>query len=213
MPNALAVVAHHDDHVLWMGGSILRLKSIGWNLTVIAMCIDDHQRKQYFDTCCKQMGVDRYQSFPFRDYLSGAAFSLNNRQHMESCLSDAIGNENYDLIFTHSRFPLGEYWALHANHVEVREITRARFNASKEKIAYFDYDVIYGGGTGTCARTSTPNWVIQLTYRELVEKAFYCIQAPDANTSLVNLAYPCPNPEAFEGDNLILPTAPFIARP
>lgn len=214
MRKALVTVAHHDDHVLWMGGAIQRLVAAGWQFTVVGMCVPDPARRSYFERTCLSLGVTGL-AFEFQDYMEGPAFSRNDRHQMRAALSQAIQGQSFDLVFTHSRSEHGEYWARHANHVEVRELTTESVRSGEigcgaRKLAYFSYDVIYGGGTATCARLDSP-YVLPLNYPELLKKCELCSQAPDARSSLANLGFPCPNPEGFEGDQLELP-APFIRR-
>jgi LmbE family N-acetylglucosaminyl deacetylase len=151
----------------------------------------------------------------FHDYQVGDPFSRNNRGEMRSRLLDAIDGQIFDLVFTHSRDEHGEYWGRHANHVEVRELATELVGNNKlgpgiQGLAYFSYDVIYGSGTATCARHDA-NFYLQLTYPELLWKCQLCSLAPDANSSLRNLGFPCPNPEGFEGDQFDLPE-PFVRR-
>jgi LmbE family N-acetylglucosaminyl deacetylase len=151
----------------------------------------------------------------FQDYMGGDAFSRNNRDHMQSRLADTVRGQNFELVFTHSRAEHGEYGGRHANHVEVRELASELVNnrglgAGLPSLAYFAYDVIYGSGTATCATTDA-RYFLPLMYLELLWKCQLCRLAPDAESSLRNLAYPCPNPEGFEGDGLTLP-APLVRR-
>ena len=121
MPKAVAIVAHHDDHVLWMGGTIQRLAATGWHWTVIAMCVPEHERLNYFHHSCSVFGAIPI-AMQFHDYQVGDPFSRNNRGEMRSRLLGAIEDQKFDLVFTHSRGELGEYWGRHANHFEVREL-------------------------------------------------------------------------------------------
>jgi LmbE family N-acetylglucosaminyl deacetylase len=214
LPKAIAIVAHHDDHILWMGGTIQRLAVSGWQWTVVAMCMPDPARRAYFQHCCSVLGVVPVM-MDFQDYMSGDPFSGNNRDQMRSRLVDAVRSQTFDLVFTHSRSAHGEYWARHANHVEARELAWELVNnralgAGLPSLAYFAYDVIYGTGTATCARTDA-TYFLPLTYPELLWKCQLCRLVPDAESNLRNLAYPCPNPEGFEGDGLLLP-APLVRR-
>lgn len=214
MPSAVAIVAHHDDHVLWMGGSIQRLAATGWQITVVAMCVPDPQRRDYFHRTCSALGVTPV-AMEFADYMGDSEFAVNNRDEMRARLSAAVEGSAFDLVFTHSRGPHGEYCARHANHVEARVLAAelvegGEIGRGSRRLAYFSYDVIYGGGTATCARLESP-YVLQLSYPELLRKCDLCSQAPDADSSLRNLGFPCPNPEGFEGDGLEL-SAPFVPR-
>jgi len=214
MPKALAIVAHHDDHVLWMGGTIQRLSAAGWHWTLAVLCVPDPKRRDYFLHCCAVFGAVPV-VMGFDDYLQGEPFSINDRMAMRSTLADAVGGQTFDLTFTHSRGERGEYWARHANHVEVRETTKelvdaGAFGAGSSRLAFFSYDVVYGGGTATCASMDA-SFVLPLTYPELLQKCQLCRAAPDAESNLKGLVYPCPNPEGFEGDGLSLPP-PIIRR-
>ncbi len=214
MPNAIAILAHHDDHVLWLGGTIQRLARSGWNWTVVAMCVPNAERRAYFHHCCSIFGVIPV-AMDFQDHMDGEPFSRNKKDLMASRLADATRGQTFDLAFTHSRDRNGEYWARHANHVEVKNLaTELTANGSlginRSKLAYFSYDVIHGSGTASCARLDSC-FVLPLTYPELLWKCQLSQLAPDAETSLKNLCYPCPNPEGFEGDNLELPE-PFVRK-
>lgn len=215
MPEAVAVVAHHDDHVLWMAGTIQRLALYGWHWTVVAMCVPDPARRDYFNHCCSILGATP-RATDFQDYMDGKPFSRNNRNSMRSWLVETVRGRTFDLVFTHSRAEHGEYGARHANHVETRELAIELVNSQQlggggRRLAYFAYDVIYGTGTATCASLDA-EYILPLTYAELLCKCELSRLAPDAGTSLRNLAYPCPNPECFEGDELDLPAPPLVHR-
>lgn len=210
MPKAVAIVAHHDDHALWMGGAIQRLAMAGWHWTLIAMCVPApaSERLRYFQHCCSIFGATPI-AMQFRDYQYGEPFSQNRRDDMRSQLLATVNTQEFDLVFTHSRSENGEYGARHANHVEVRELVaelaqQGQFGSKCQPPAYFSYDVIYKDCTATCARLDA-NFYLPLTYPELLWKCQLCSLAPDANSSLKNLSFPCPNPEGFEGDQLNLP--------
>ena len=44
--NALVVVAHHDDAILWMGGTIQRFQD--WNWHVVSICVPNPARRTTF---------------------------------------------------------------------------------------------------------------------------------------------------------------------
>jgi hypothetical protein len=214
MPNAIAVVAHHDDHVLWMAGVIQRLAKLGWHWTIIAMCVTEENKKNYFIHSCTELGAVPI-TMEFTDYQDGAPFSQNRRSEMLSNLLDAVRGQVFDLVFTHSRSRTGEYWAAHANHFEVRDLVKElvmnnNLGHGLQSLGFFSYDVIYGSGTATCAKPDA-DYFLQLTYPELLLKCQLCNSAPDADTNLRNLGYPCPNPEGFNGEKLTLPD-PFKQR-
>jgi hypothetical protein len=210
MPHAIGIVAHHDDHALWMGGAIQRLTAAGWKWTLVALCVPNKERRDYFYHCCSVFGAVPV-AFDFQDYLRDEPFARNSRTEMRNCLEKIVVNQHFDLVFTHSRNPRGEYWRRHANHFEVREVTtdlidNGKLGLGRSALAYFCYDVIYGEGSATCAALHA-KYLFPLSYSELIWKCQLCSLAPDVNTNLNNLKFPCPNPEAFEGDELTLPTS------
>src|ERR1035441_8770094 len=146
MAAAIAITAHHDDAVLWCGGTILRTIALGWQWTVIALCVPDRQRQGYFKDYCASVGATPVVS-GFGDYQDGVAFSRNGRGAMEMSIMLACPNTRFDWAFTHSRNEHCEY-GLHANHREVREAARGLVAASKlcpglDHLAYFSYSPIY----------------------------------------------------------------------
>jgi hypothetical protein len=217
MPSALAVVAHHDDHILWMGGAIQRTRQLGWDWTLIAMCVPPDGRAPYFRDCSAALGFPG-RPMGFGDYQGGPPFRLNSKAQMENDLRASIQGKSFDWVFTHSRYAHGEYGGSHANHNEVRDIVTSmvalgELGHGPQSLAYFAYDIVYGGGgLATVAKKDPPypaSFFMQLTYPELIFKSQWCQMAPDLATSLASLGFPCPNPEGFEGNQLALP-APFI---
>lgn len=210
---AAAIVAHHDDAILWMGGTILRTRVMGWHWTVVAMCVPNEERRQYFERCCESLMV-RGVALRFQDYQPGESFSKNNQGQMSAALADAAGDEKYQWVFTHNRNPGGEY-GRHANHAEVVTLVTDLAKAGKicdgvENVAYACYQQIYRlAGVATAANLNAGHY-LQLSYSELLQKCDWCLRAPDAATNLKAIYYPCPNPEAFEGDARL--PRPFVAR-
>ena len=212
MTTAIAITAHHDDAVLWCGGTILRTRSFDWTWTVVALCVPNTNTADYFRRYCADVkGMPA--TYNCRDYQEGPSFKCNTRQALEEGIMRACPNTHFDWVFTHSRDEHCEY-GFHANHQEVREATQVLVRAGKlcatlERLVYFSYSPIYGGnGRATVARKDS-DFYLQLTYDELFHKCTWCRKAPDALTSLSDIGFPCPNPEAFEGDGVRLPK-PFI---
>lgn len=214
--NALVIVAHDDDVVLWMGGTIRHL--MDWNWHIISMCNQGNDvRKRYFEVACKRLNA-RANAFDFLDYQdSNQACRRNSIADMKKNLLQVVETAKYDYVFTHSRDPNGEY-GYHANHYEVCKTVRSLVSEdqlveSGSKLAYFCYSPIYGlSGLGTVARRDA-HYYLQLNYGDLAFKV-ELIQShvlDIVNNLECALGAPCPNPEAFEGDKLNLPF-PFIGR-
>ena len=212
MTRAICITAHHDDAVLWLGGTILRTRCLGWSWTIVALCVPDPNRRAYFTNYCDTLQATAA-SFGFKDYQSGDPFSQNSQDEFRKSILYAARGENFDWVFTHSRDLGGEY-GRHANHDEVCEATRTvvddgSLGCGTQRLVYFSYSPVFGcNGRATTARLDA-NFHLQLTYDELLQKCAWCMAAPDAFTNLKSLGFPCPNPESFGGDGISLP-APFI---
>jgi hypothetical protein len=209
MTNALAVVAHHDDHLLWMGVTIERTKRWGWNWTVLALGVRDPAKAAYFDDCCKEQGVTFRRLALVGDDQGAPLFRDCPQERLETAICETLEGVSFDWVFTHSREPGGEYGG-HSAHMEVQRsvtslVQRNRLGKGVKRLAYFSYGYV-GGATAAMARidkdSAAKTHYCQLTYQELCWKAGWCLRIPD---SLEGIGCPCPNPEAFEGDGLELP--------
>ena len=213
---AAVIVAHDDDVVLWMGGTIHLLKDWEWH--IISMCnAHNRERRDYFHKTANRLGVTA-NVFNFFDYQDKDSSSrLNCIPDMKQQLSSLLENKRYDFVFTHSRDENGEYGP-HANHQEVCEVVQSLASENHivenfSKIAFFCYSPLYNlSGLPTVARQDA-KFYVQLPYSSLAFKiGLIQVHKPEIVKNLQSdLGSPCPNPEAFEGDNLCLP-APFIGR-
>lgn len=202
---ALAITAHHDDAVLWCGGTMLRTIKLGWKWVVVGLCVPLPERQKYFANYCRDIGVGCHQ-FGFADYQKELPFSKNSERDMIETIRKVLSGWNPDLVFTHSSDAGGEYGG-HANHDEVLKVTQVC--VPQNQIVTFAYNPEFGrNGRATTARRDA-DYHVQLTYDELIEKAIWCRRAPDAPTNLKNLGFPCPNPEGFRATGTSLP-ADFI---
>ena len=213
---ALVVVAHDDDAVLWMGGTIHHLS--GWDWHIISMCNEGNaERKRNFEKTCSRLGAIA-NAFDFLDYQDGNRVAKKNSiADMKQSLLQAVGSTEYDYVFTHSRDSNGEY-GRHANHHEVCDTIRSLVSEdqlveNRSRLAHFCYLPIYRlSGLGTVAKQDA-RYYFQLTYSDLAFKVELIQSYPTATVNNLedDLGAPCPNPEAFEGDVLNLPS-PFIGR-
>ncbi len=167
MTKALAIVAHHDDALLWMGGTMLRTsRQLDWQWTVIAVCVPDPARQENFRDCCAAFGV-AHRHLAFADYQAGQAFTRNKRADVQAALANQITGQSFDWVFTHARGPHGEY-GRHANHVECRELTtelvgNGLAGRGKPTLGYFSYVAAYGlAGLATVASPNASHY-LQLT--------------------------------------------------
>jgi LmbE family N-acetylglucosaminyl deacetylase len=212
--NVLAVVAHHDDHLLWMGGTLQRMTLLGWNWTLIALCVPAPDRQRFFCDYCCALGISDASYSQFQDYQDRQPFSSNSKDAMRAEVQRAVSGKTFDRIFTHSRDPQREY-GHHSNHVEVEAVVTSLVQdgivgRGGGSVAYFCYSAIYGGGGRATTARLDASYYLPLLYDELLFKAAWCKKVPDPG-KFEKLGFSCPSPEAFEGDNLTL-LPPFVAH-
>ena len=108
--NALIIVAHPDDELLWAGGTILMNPRVEW--TIITLCrASDGDRAPKFHRVLKELNAsgtmgdldDAPEQAPLRDH------------EVEGLISFLVPKRRYDYLLTHS--PLGEY-TRHLRHEE-----------------------------------------------------------------------------------------------
>lgn len=204
MTHAIAITAHHDDAVLWCGGTILRMTALGWNWTVVALCVPDSQKQRYFDEYCQAAKVVGSR-FAFADYQGGGTFRENTKASFIKEIKAILDAKTFEFVFTHSCDPGGEYGG-HANHDEVLQATLEL--VPKEQLICFAYNPEFGYNDRATTARRDADYHVQLNYDELIHKANWCRSAPDAQTSLQAIGFPCPNPEGFRTARHLLP--PFI---
>jgi hypothetical protein len=208
MTTALAIVAHHDDHLLWMGAIMRVLKE--WKWMAVAMCVELPERRSFFCDFCADVKADGYH-FDFRDYQdrkNPGGKVLNSQGEMQRKLLNCVGGRRFDWVFTHSRDAGGEYGG-HDNHSEVLEVvtTLARNGqlvADESRVATFSYGYVGARTAATPlidAEAQKTSHYLQLTYDELAWKLKWCKKIPDQG-SVRGLGCPCPNPETFKSSGL-----------
>jgi LmbE family N-acetylglucosaminyl deacetylase len=218
---AVAVVAHYDDAVIWAGGTIKRTLSLGWDWSIVTTCAEEEHRRKYFTEWCESVDA-RPVALLFKDHPDGGPFSQNGRRVLCDAIRNAVRSAAPDWVFTHSLDADGEY-GRHPNHTEAAEAVASLADEGTlgvSQVAHFAYRRIYGlSDVATAARLEASHY-LQLDYEELRWKAEWCETANGvefrdpalgANTWLKKLAWPCPNPEAFVGNGLRLPS-PFVRR-
>jgi LmbE family N-acetylglucosaminyl deacetylase len=170
---ALVVVAHSDDHVLWMGGTIRRLNRWVWHILSLCKSHDSEDfkpKRLMFDQSCRQLGATRYAAKDLPDYQAREAMGCHQLMRMRKEIL-AFADNAYDLVFTHSMSDNCEY-SFHANHAEVRDAVDELLKSPMirtEGILHFSYR---SGGRErpVIADLDTADYQIELTPREIAAK-------------------------------------------
>lgn len=169
---ALVVVAHPDDHILWAGGTISRLKE--WEWYVFSLCNprnDNFQPKlTTFENSCKKLGIKRFAAKQLRDYQKKELMEIKQIFKMQKEIL-AFADKDYDLVFTHSVNSNCEY-GFHANHAETRDAINKLLeeNLLKTKaLLNFCYKAL-GGGQPVVADLENADYIINLNNQEINKK-------------------------------------------
>ena len=141
---ALSIVAHSDDHVLWMGGTILRLNKWTWH--ILSLC-KSHNNEDFkpkrivFERSCTELGASRCFAKDLNDYQSKKEMETQQLERMKKEILGFADSDGYDLVFTHSKQESCEY-GFHANHAEVCDAVNQVINGGLLKtkgVLYFCY--------------------------------------------------------------------------
>lgn len=130
--NALCIVAHPDDELIWMGGTILNHPN--WNWTIISLCRkDDPDRMPKFVQACK-----RYKANCIISDLDDEKLNRLSPNLVSEKIKSLLPSRSYDYIFTHGKN--GEYG--HLRHKEVHKAVKKLISQRDlicNKIYFFSY--------------------------------------------------------------------------
>lgn len=169
---ALVVVAHPDDHVLWLGGTISRLKDWEWHIISLCNSHNDNFAPKLvnFESSCKALGAKRFAARQLRDYQQRELMEIEQPVKMQKEIL-SFADREYDLIFTHSISPNCEY-GFHANHTETRNAVNSLTDESLLRTKIMLYFSYHSGGASmpVIADVDGASYKVELTPDEISRK-------------------------------------------
>jgi LmbE family N-acetylglucosaminyl deacetylase len=188
---AIAIVAHPDDEVIWLGATIKRAP-LRW--TVFSLCrASDRDRAPKFRRVCRLLGAQAIISDLEDEDLMGVTESV---PVIKKLIKEKLKNKNFLYIFTHGRN--GEYG--HPRHQGVHLAVKELLSEERikpETVFYFNYKKKNPRRSYPLVPKENSDLVIKLSAFELAWKKKIVAYEYGYNPAGIDVGY-CTAEEAFK---------------
>ncbi len=188
---AIAIVAHPDDEVIFMGGAIMKNPQVSWTVFSLSRS-SDRDREPKFWRVCKQNKAKGI----ITDLEDEGKLSIKQSLPIiEKLVENNLQNKKFDYIFTHGAN--GEYG--HPRHIGVHKSVKKLIKnktLKPEAVFYFNYKKINRKNFVPFTTKAKTNCLLTLTKQELQIKKELVAYMYGYDINGIDVSY-CTNPEAF----------------
>lgn len=189
---SIAIVAHPDDETIWMGGTIMKIRSHDWTIFSLCRRSDPDRAPKFFRVChfykaqAIMTDLDDEGRLSFDQSVKAA----------KKLIKKEIGKQKFDCVFTHG--PNGEYGhPLHkAVHRAVKELIAEKVLAPAV-VFYFSYRKTSRKAFSTLKAGKDSDLLLKLSSPELKRKKEIMTKIYGFAPAGIDVSY-CTDPEAYK---------------
>ena len=190
--NAVVVVAHPDDEIIWMGGFILKYQEYKW--TILTLCrASDKDRAPKFYRVAKYLNAKGIMA----DLDDEDKLSLKQTlPEIKKILKVKLPKQNFDYFFTHGSN--GEYG--HPRHKGAHMVIKDMVKSGEIKtnnLYFFNYEKKTKKEFAPPLAKDSSDFVLKLTKAEYTKKKGVMSEIYGFDPNGIDASY-CTNPEAFK---------------
>jgi hypothetical protein len=188
---AIAIVAHPDDEIIFMGGVIMKNPQVDWTVFSVCRASDKDREPKFRQVCAKNKVRGIITDVEDEDKMNVA----KSIPIIAKLIVDKLKSKKFDYIFTHGAN--GEYG--HKRHIGVHQAIKKLIDnkvLKPEAVFYFNYKKINRGVGAPFTIKAGTSCLLKLSPAELRRKKEIVAYMYGYDINGIDVSY-CTNPEAF----------------
>jgi LmbE family N-acetylglucosaminyl deacetylase len=189
---AIAIVAHPDDEIIFMGGTIMKNPQIDWTVFSLCRASDKDREPKFWRVCAKNKVKGIIADVEDKDKMNVA----KSVPVIAKIITAKLKNKQFDYIFTHGAN--GEYG--HKRHSGVHQAVSKLIDnkiLKPEAVFYFNYKKISRHVGAPFTVKAGTDYLLKLSPTELKKKKEIVAYMYGYEINGIDVSY-CTNPEAFK---------------